>query len=55
MKKCTALLSPHLSVCIAKYKPDGGKEVALSRAIAPNNDIVLRRERLNDSLFLVAV
>ena len=55
MEECASFLSPHLSVCIAKHETDGGKEVALSWAIASNDDIMLGRKWLDNSLILVAI
>lgn len=53
MKKRLPLFSSHLSVCITKDELYSLEEIALSRAIAPNNDIVFRRERFSDSLIFV--
>jgi len=55
MEQGIALLPAHLSVCIAEDESDGCKEVALPRTIAPNDDIMLGRKRLNDCLLLVTV
>ena len=54
MKKCLSLFSSHLSVCIAEDELYGFEEIALSRAVAPNNDIMLWRERFGNCLVLVA-
>ena len=55
MKKSIALFATHLCVSIAENKSDSGEEVALPRAVAPNDDIVLWRERINRSLIFVAL
>lgn len=55
MEESASLFAPHLSVCIAENETDGCEEITFPRAIAPYNDVVLRRERLNDGLILVAV
>lgn len=55
MKKCASLFAPHLGVGIAKHKPDGCKEITLPGAITSYDDVMLRREGLNDGLILVAV
>lgn len=55
MKKSASLFAPHLRICIAENKTDGGKEVTLPGAVAPYDDIVLRREGLDDRLVFVAV
>jgi hypothetical protein len=55
MKKRLPLFSSHLGVGIAEDELYSLEEVTLSRAIAADNDIVLRRERFGNSLILVAV
>jgi hypothetical protein len=54
MKKCLPLFSSHLSIGITEDELYGLEEIALSRPIAPNNDIVLRRERFGNGLILIA-
>lgn len=55
MEKGASLFASHLSVGIAEDEANGGEEVTFSRAIAPNNHIMFRREGLDHSLVLVAV
>jgi hypothetical protein len=55
MKERLPLLSSHLSVGIAEDKLDSLEEVTFPRAVASDNDIVFGRERLSNSLILVAV
>ena len=55
MQQCLPFLSAHLCICIAENKADSGEEIALARAITPNDNVVLRGERFDDSLLLVAV
>lgn len=55
MKQSLSFLLAHLSVGIAKHEPNCRKKVTLARAIAPNDDIMLGRERLDDSLFTIAI
>ena len=43
-----------MCVRITKDEADGGEEVTLSRPIAPNDHIMFWRERLDNSLILVA-
>ena len=54
MKKCLSLFSSHLSIGIAEDELYGLEEITLSRAIAPNNDVVLWRERFGNGLILIA-
>ena len=53
MEQCLALFAPHLSVRIAEHEANCGEEVALARAIAPDDDIQARRKGLNDCLVFV--
>lgn len=55
MKKGLAFLSAQVGVSIAENESNGREEVTLSGAIATNDDIMLRREWLDDRLVLVAV
>lgn len=54
VQKRAPLFSSHLSISIAEHKSDCRKEVAFPRAIAPDNHVVFRRERLDHGLLLVA-
>ena len=54
MKKSIPLLATHLRVGITEDESDSGEEVALSRAIAANDHIVLWRERFDNCLLFVA-
>lgn len=42
MKKGIPLFATHLCVSVTEDKSDSGEEVALSRAIASNDHVVLR-------------
>lgn len=53
MKESIPLLTAHLRVSITEDETDSGEEVALSRAIASNDHIMLWRERLNNGLIFV--
>jgi hypothetical protein len=53
MKERLPLFSSHLSVGITEYELYCLEEVTLSRTIAPDNDIVFRREGFCDSLILI--
>lgn len=55
MKKRVALLSTHLGVCVTQHEANRGEEIALARAIVSDDDIMLRGERLDDSLLFVAM
>ena len=55
MEESLSFFTAHLSVGIAKNKPNGSKEIALARAIAANDNVVFWRERLDDSLVFVAI
>ena len=55
MQERTSLLATHLGIRIAKHKSYCGEKIALSRAIATHNDIVLGRKRFDNGLLLVAV
>lgn len=55
MKKRLPLFPSHLGVGITEDELYCFEEIALSRAIAPDNDIMLRREGFGDGLILVAV
>ena len=55
MKKRLSLLTTHLRVGIAEDESHRGEEVGLARSISADNDIVLRRERLDIGLLLVAM
>lgn len=55
MEESAPLFAPHLCISIAEYETDGGEEIALPRAIAANDNVVFRRERLDDCLILVAI
>jgi len=54
MKKRLPLFSSHLSVGITEDELYSLEEVTLPRAIAADNNIVLRREGFGNSLVLVA-
>lgn len=54
MKKSLSLLAHQVSVRITQDETNGGEEVTLARTIATDNDIVFRREGLDDRLVLVA-
>ena len=54
MEQSVPLFLAHLRVGIAENKLDRLEEIALARAIAPDNDIVLRREGFCDCLVFVA-
>ena len=55
MKERLPLFSSHLRIGITEDELYGFEEITLSRAIAPDNDVMLRREGFGDSLILVAV
>jgi hypothetical protein len=55
MKKRLPLFSSHLSVCITEHELYSFEEVAFSRSIAPNDDVVPRGEGLGNSLVLVTM
>lgn len=54
MEEALPLLATHLGIGIAEDEADGGEEVALSGAIAADDDVGLGGEGLNDDLFFVA-
>ena len=55
MEEGTSLLATHLCVRITEHKSDCGEEIALPRAVAPHDDIVLWRKGFDHRLLLVAV
>lgn len=55
MQKSLALLPTEVGVGITEDKPNRRKEVTLSRTIAADDDIVFRREGLDDCLILVTI
>ena len=54
MKQCLPFFATHLCISITEDKSDGCEEVALSRAIVANDDIVLRGKGLDHRLLLIA-
>lgn len=54
MKKSLALLPAKMGVGITENESNGGEEVTLAGTIAADDDIVLRREGLDNGLILVA-
>jgi hypothetical protein len=55
MEEGLPLLAAQVGVGIAEDKTDGGKEVALSGAVAADDYIGSRGEGLDDGLVLIAV
>lgn len=55
MQQRLALLAAHVLVVVAEHEAHGGEEVALARAIAPDDDVALGREGLDLGLVLVAL
>jgi hypothetical protein len=54
MEEGLPFFATHLGVGVAENKADGGKEVALSRAVATDDDIMFGRKGLDHGLILVA-
>jgi hypothetical protein len=49
------LFAGHLGIGIAEDEPNGGKEIALARTIATDDNIRAGREGFDDGLILVAM
>lgn len=54
MKKSLSLLPTEVGVGITKDEANGCKEITFAGTVAANDDIMLGRKRLDDSLILVA-
>lgn len=54
MQKCAPLFTAHLGVSVAEHEAYCRKEVTFPRAIAANDDIMLRRKGLNYCLVFIA-